>query len=231
MRVSFRHLEGVLKAHSNLRIAQKDRFTDHDFKIIVAYAALGIADMAFKKLDPACYWRIGLTRPCRAGGTGLFGPRDHSADQNTLRKAPAPFCWFGASGTRKRSSGVLFSGDPGAAPAWLAAAPGERGPGLAPLAGMDEKILKDAVPEIIQLDLKQADRDLAMVEGSLSKEALQLLLLDQMHLDQPSGFTSALEKDGYSTLYPWPGSSVSPGNLLGPQPDGRPRAARSSLVS
>src|SRR5262245_9508798 len=36
-RLIVRNLEGVFRAHSNLRTAQKDRFTDHDFKTIVAY--------------------------------------------------------------------------------------------------------------------------------------------------------------------------------------------------
>jgi hypothetical protein len=43
-----RHLDAVLRAHQNLRAASPDRFTDHDLQVIVAYAALGIPEAAFK---------------------------------------------------------------------------------------------------------------------------------------------------------------------------------------
>lgn len=49
-RLIVRHLDGVFRAHRNLRTAHEGRFTDHDFKTLVAFAALGVADAAFKRL-------------------------------------------------------------------------------------------------------------------------------------------------------------------------------------
>ena len=59
-RLIAKSLDGVLRAHQNLRTAHPGRFTDHDFKTIVAFAALGVSEAAFKKLDAAQYWKIAL---------------------------------------------------------------------------------------------------------------------------------------------------------------------------
>ena len=50
-RLITKNLDAVLQAHKNLRNSDPKRFTDADFRKIVAYAALGIANAAFKKLD------------------------------------------------------------------------------------------------------------------------------------------------------------------------------------
>src|SRR6266568_2744962 len=50
-RIIVKHLDGVIQAHTNLRNIQRDRFNNADFKTIVAYAALDVADSAFQKLD------------------------------------------------------------------------------------------------------------------------------------------------------------------------------------
>jgi hypothetical protein len=84
---------------------------------------------------------------------------------------------------------------------------------------VDEKILTEAAPGLIRLDPRQAHRDLATVEDSLSKEALQLLLFDQLHVDQPAGFTSVIEKEGYSTLLRGLALLLALDNLLGPRPE------------
>ena len=59
-RLISKNIDSVLRAHSNLRTSDPDRFTDHDFQTIVAFAALGVAESAFKKLDAQDYWKIGL---------------------------------------------------------------------------------------------------------------------------------------------------------------------------
>ena len=53
-------IDAVLKAHASLRVAHPTRFTDHDFKTIVAYSALGVPEAAFKRPEARIYWRIAL---------------------------------------------------------------------------------------------------------------------------------------------------------------------------
>src|SRR5437588_761308 len=58
--IVIKHLAGVIQAHKNLRVVQKERFSTHDFHTIVAYAALDVADAAFQRWDNTSYWRVGL---------------------------------------------------------------------------------------------------------------------------------------------------------------------------
>jgi hypothetical protein len=211
------HLDGVLRAHKNLRTAQKDRFTDHDFKTIVTYAALGIADMAFKKLDPECYWRIGLLGHAVLEELELLDPEVTHPIRTALRRAPAPFCWFGERDPetvlRAFYLAVILAQH---LPGWRLLL-ANVDPALAPLAGMEEQVLAEAVPSLIRLDRLQADRDLTAVEGSLGADALALLLLDQMHANQPEGFTAVVEREAYSTLFRSLALLLALDNLLSPR--------------
>jgi hypothetical protein len=218
-RLIVRHLDGVLQAHRNLRTAHKDRFTDNDFKTIVAYAALGIGDMAFKRLDPECYWRICLLGHPALEELEWLVPEVTQPIRQALRRAPAPFCWFGERDPetvlRAFYLAVILAQH---LPGWrLLLANVE--PALAPLTGMEERVLRDAVPALIGQNRDRADRDLTAVEESLSRGALKLVLLEQMHVDQPAGFAAAIEKESYSTLVRGLALLFALDNLLGPQPD------------
>ncbi|RLB89238.1 MAG: PglZ domain-containing protein, partial [Deltaproteobacteria bacterium] len=87
-------LENVLRAHSNLRAAHPSRFTDHDFKAIVAYSALGVPEAAFKRAEARSYWRIGLLGYHALEELDSLAPEVARSIRDELRSAPSPFCWF-----------------------------------------------------------------------------------------------------------------------------------------
>lgn len=200
-RLIVRNLGAVLRAHQNLRIANKSRFTDYDFKTIVAYAALGVADSAFKRMDAEDYWKIGLLGYEALEKLELLAPEVTNPIKDELRKAPAPFCHFVnqdpelvirvfylalilAQHTRQWS--LLL---------------GNIDPAFQPLANIKPEILKESAPKLIALNREQAEEDLESVERSLPRAMLQLVLLDQLKLSEPQGFTAVVEKERYSTLF------------------------------
>lgn len=90
-------IEAVLQAHAGLRVVHSTRFTDHDFKTIVAYSALGVPEAAFKRPEAETYWRIALMGyPVLEELDSLVPEIAHSIREQ-LRSAPAPFCWFADS--------------------------------------------------------------------------------------------------------------------------------------
>ena len=218
-RLIVRHLEGVLRAHQNLRTADPKRFTDDDFKKIVAYASLGVADSAFKQLKAEDYWTIGLLGHGALAELEDLAPEITKPIRTELEKAPPPFCWFATRDAdlviRAFYLAVILSQH---TPNWnLLLANVD--PALAELSGAKEEILREAAPKLVALDPAQADLDLEVVEGSLSRENLQLLLLDQIQLNQPERFTAVVEKEQYSTLFRSLALLLALDNLLSAQPD------------
>src|SRR5439155_1960822 len=88
------HLPGVIRAHKNLVTANHGRFTDNDFQTIVAYAALGIPESAFKSHDSLDYWKIGLQGHSALTRLADLSPEATRLIKGELKKAPEPFCWF-----------------------------------------------------------------------------------------------------------------------------------------
>jgi len=199
-RLIVKHLQAVLRAHQNLRTADARRFTDHDFRTIVAFAALGVAEAAFKKLDAEDYWRIGLLGHDVLAELDSLAPTVTRPIREELRQAPAPFCWFTERDPdtviRAFYVSVILAQHLENWPLLLA----HVDPVLAPLASMSIEVLRDAAPQLVRLHPDQAQRDLAAVEQSLSREALQFLLLDQMHLTDPASCAAVLEHEHYSIL-------------------------------
>src|SRR5262249_25552281 len=115
--------------------------------------------MAFKKLDPECYWRIGLLGHAVLEELDFLVPEITHPIRNALRKAPAPFCWLGEcdpeSVLRAFYLAVILAQH---LPGWRLLL-ANVDPGLAPLAAMDERVLGEAVPDLIRLDPRQADKD------------------------------------------------------------------------
>ena len=199
-RLIVRHLEGVIRAHENLRAAHPGRFTDNDFKTIIAFAALGVADSAFKRLRPHDYWRIGLLSHSQLEELGSLTPEVTTPIRTELGKAPAPFCWFADHDAevvvRTFYLALILAQHTENWNLLLA----NVDPSLAPFTSMKREVLMEAGPKLVALDREQAQRDIEEVERSLSRETLQLILLDQMQIGSPSGFASAIEKESYSTL-------------------------------
>ena len=199
-RLIARHLPAVLRAYANLRNADPTRFVDDDFKMIVAYAALGVAVSAFKTLEARDYWRIGLLSHDQLHELESLAPEITKPIFDKLAKAPAPFSWFAKHPAETVLRAFYLS--------VILAQHFEHGnlllakidPSLAPLGEIKSAILTESAPELINLDPEQAARDIGDVEVSLSKETLALLLLEQMDLAQPVHFADVVSREKYSTL-------------------------------
>jgi len=87
-RLITKNLDAVLQAHKNLRNSDPKRFTDADFRKIVVYAALGIADAAFKKLDAEDYWKIGLIGHEAIEELDQLVPENYQANKGRTGKGP-----------------------------------------------------------------------------------------------------------------------------------------------
>lgn len=200
-RLITRNLGAVLRAHKNLRNSDPKRFTDSDFRTIVAYAALGIADAAFKKLGAEDYWKIGLIGHEAITELDQLAPEITTPIKTQLEKAPAPFCWFAqhdpATVIRAFYLSVILAQHTDDWSLLLA----NVDPALKPLSKIDTKVLYEAAPKLISINPVQANRDIEEVEGSLDKDAFQFLLIDQLKMTDPECFTSIIEKERYSSVF------------------------------
>ena len=195
------NLEPVIRAHKNLRTAHPHRFDDHDFKKIVAYASLGVAESAFKKLEAQDYWKIGLLAHETLSELQKLTPEVTKPILKELRKAPTPFCWFADHDPeiviRAFYLSVILAQHTENWNLLLANVDSS----LSSLSKIDPEILTEAAPKLIEVDSKQADEDLQIVEKSFDRDTIQLVLLDQFKLSSPGGFASIIEKEKYSTLF------------------------------
>jgi len=193
-------LENVLRAHSNLRAAHSTRFTDHDFKAIVAYSALGIPEAAFKRTGAKSYWRIGLLGHRALEELDSLAPEVARPIRDELRRAPSPFCWF-ADHPAELVVRAFY----------LAAILAQHfehwqlllvniDPDLKPFSDINIEVLREAAPELVSLDPSRAHEDLLEVEASLSKDDLKLLLLDQMKIAEGKRFVAVIKNERYSIL-------------------------------
>lgn len=199
-RLIVRNLDDVLRAHRNLRIADTTRFTDHDFKTIVAFAALGVAESAFKTLDAEDYWKIGLLGHKALEDLESLTPEITRPLRDKLSTAPAPFCWLAEHDSETVVRAFYLSAILAQHLDHWNLLLANIDPALAPLSGIETKILKEAAPKLVRLDPEQAVRDIEAVENSLGRDALQLLLLSQLKLTNPPQFVEAIEKEKYSML-------------------------------
>ncbi len=199
-RLIIRNLKGVLRAHQNLKVARPTQFTDSDFKTIVAYASLGIAETAFKKLDSKSLWKVALLSHKALSELQFLAPEITQPITDNLRKAPAPFCWFAEhppeTATRAFYLALILSQH---AENWNLLLTNVD-PELAAFSNIDQKILTGSAPGLIQLNPRQADQDIKDAEDSLTKDALELILVKQLNLSEPKGFASVLQKENYSLL-------------------------------
>ncbi len=213
------HLDGVLRAHRNLRTADSARFTDYDFRLLVAYAALGVADAAFKKMGPEDYWRVGLHARDALDQLDRLVPEVTKPIKEQLRQAPAPFCWFETHDAETVVRAFYLSA--------ILAQHAENwhpllanvDPTLAAMPKANESVLKEAAPRLVALDRAQAERDLGAVEEGLSKQSLTFLLLDQLKIESPDGFVGVLAKERYTTLLRSLALLLALDDLLAASPD------------
>jgi hypothetical protein len=213
------HLDGVSRAHQNLVATSRGQFTDHDFQTIVAYAALGIPESAFKTHDPEDYWKIGLQGHSVLKDLADLSPEATRLIKSELKKAPEPFCWFvdrePEQVIRAFYLSVILSQHFQRWSLLLA----NIDPSLKSMSGIKAEVLKEAAPQLIALDRQQAQNDLEAVESSLTKENLQFLLVEQLKLTGVSEAVSAIEKEKYSPLFRSLALLVALDDLLSGKPD------------
>ena len=194
------HLPAVLQAHRQLRAVDKERFTDNDFQRIVAYAALGVPESAFKSKPAADdYWRIGLLGHDALRELDRLAPEATRIVKDALKRAPAPFRWFvdrePDDVVRAFYLSVILAQHVGKWNLLLAAID----PALAALGSVEPRVLDEAAVKLTELDPGQAHRDLLELEASLDRDALQRLN-EEMGLALGKGFGTVIEHESYSTL-------------------------------
>ncbi|MCX6673971.1 MAG: PglZ domain-containing protein [Methanothrix sp.] len=199
-RLIVKNIEGTLRAHSNLRTADERRFTDHDFKTIVAFATLGVPEKAFKKLDSRDLWTIGLLKHEELRVLEYLAADIIKPIKDQFSQAEPPFCWFGDHDPERVIRAFYLS-------AILAQhfdnwqlMLANIDPLLKPLSNIKLEVLKEAAPKLVELDFLQAESDLGDLEDSLTQESLKLLLIDQMKIMDAKNFASVIEKEEYSTF-------------------------------
>ena len=199
-RIVMKHLPGVIRAHENLRVVQRERFSIHDFHTIVAYAALDVADAAFQKLDDTYYWRVGLHGYQTLQELETLAPAVTGPIKRDLAKAPPPFCWFGKYEpeliTRAFYLSVILAQHALNWKLLLINVDQE----LKGLTTIETGTLEQAARELVELDPEQAQKDLDEIEAHLSREGLQTLLIDELAIEDAKCAATVIEKEGYSTL-------------------------------
>jgi PglZ domain len=200
-RIVMKHLPGVIQAHKNLRVIQRERFSTHDFHTIVASAALDVADTAFQKPDDIYYWRIGLHGYQTLEELEKLAPAVTDPIKRQLAKAPPPFCWFGKYETeliiRAFYLSVILAQH---ASNWkLLLINVDQA--LKGLTTIETGTLEQAARKLVELDPEQAQEDLDEIEAHLSREGLQTLLIDELAIEDAKNAATVIEKEGYSTLF------------------------------
>ena len=229
-RLIARNLDGVRRAHQNLRATHPTRFSDSDFKTIVACAALGVADSAFKKPAPKDYWMIGLINHDALEQLDSLTPEVTKPIRDELAKAPAPFCWFS-----DQSADLVIRAF------YLSAILAQHldnwsllltniDPNLKPVSNIPPAML-NSISELMELDRSQANRDLEETERGLNSDALKLVLLDQIRLTEPKGFAAIIEKEKYSTLFRSLALLAALDNLLADRPAREEHARIANLLT
>lgn len=228
-RLIVRNLDGVVQAHRNLRRAHSDRFTDEDFQHLVSFAALGVPESAFKKLGAKDYWKIGLIGHEALRELESLAPEVTATVKKDLQSAPAPFCWLATHDPetviRAFYLSALLSQH---LENWRLVLAGID-PALAHLSDISPDTLKEAAPQLVALDPRQAESDLEFIERSLDSKTLQTLLVDHLHVNVPEGFAGILERERYSTLLRCLALLAAIDNLLGPTDEAEQRRVAQAI--
>ncbi len=193
-------LDNVIRAHRNLRVAHPDRFSDNDFKIIIAFSALDIPERAFKTFEPKDYWKVGLLGYRSLEQLHSVAPEVANSIRDELRKAPRPFCWFADHPAETVVRAFYLSTILAQHFDHWRLLIANIDPELKPYKDIEEDLLHKVAPELISTDPKRAFSDLLDLENSLSKEALQMLLLEELRINQDNKFAKVIEREHYSVL-------------------------------
>ncbi len=194
------HLKGVLVAHRNLRMAYPDRFTDRDLEVIIAYAAMGVPESAFRHQDAEEYWKIALLGPRAFEELESIAPTITRPIREKLRQAAPPFCHFATHDPelvlRAFYLGVILSQHVENWSPLLA----NIDPDLSPLAHLSSQALMDAADKLQNLDPKRVRIEIAQVENSLTAAHLEFLVFSQWNWHDPKRWADAFRRERSSGL-------------------------------
>ena len=212
-----KHLKGVLEAYKNFHDTGRTGFTDQDFHTIVAFASLGLGDVAFKKLESGDYWKIVFAHEEFKELEDL-APDVLVRIKKYLEKAPRPFNWCATQDPavviNSLYLAVIVSQHSDDWKSFL----GQVDPDGRRFSEMSIQDLKKAATDLVNGAPEKADQDLAALEDSLSVEALKTLLIEQMKIQEPAGFLRALEHERYSILIRSLALLMAIGNVLSQEP-------------
>ncbi len=211
-------LPEVITAYRNLRTVDPKGFSDSHFDTIVAFAALGIPEMAFKTLGAEEYWRIGLMGHEILHDLKSLAPNIVEFIVSQLKKAPVPFCWFADRDPEHVVNGLYLSAILYQHTEHWGLLVGNVDPSVAAFKNIDEKILQEDVPRLVAMDQAQAERDLINLESTLESDQLELILFDQLKIEAPDCFAAVIEKEAYSSLLRSLALVVALDNVLSDKP-------------
>jgi len=193
-------LNDILKAHGNLRTAHKDRFTDGDLRVIVAFAALGIPEAAFKHLDSGSCWQIGLLKHDVLRNLDSIAPSVAVSIKKRLREAPKPFAWFADHPADLVLKAFYYSLILSQHTDHWELVSVSMDPALKPFSGMDPEDMSSAAKKLTVMAPARVHADLSDAESSLSIEAIDDLFNKHLSILEPQGYYRILKSEKYSVL-------------------------------
>lgn len=195
------NLNDVILAHSNLRKVDSKRFSDEDFKKIVAFSALGIPNSAFRNLCTEDLWQLVFVKREKMQALETVAPEIIGIIKSEIRKAEKPFCWFAEDNPEIIVKGfftsLILSQHTEDWPILLA----KVDPAITKFTEISKETLVRFAPEIIRLNPLLADQNILSIESSFSKDALKSVLIDKLNITAYAGYKSILEKESYSVLF------------------------------
>lgn len=229
-RLVITNLDGVLRAHKNLRTASSGRFTDNDFDRIVAYASLGIGELAFKKLDAKDYWKIGLLGHQSLNTLESLTPKITETIKAQLLHAPKPFSWFAQYDPERVVQalylGLILSQHIENWQTLLA----NIDYSLKPFSEIETQTIRDAVQKLIEFRPERVKTDLDELSKALNKEQIYFLVVTQMKMDTKDGFFSVLRKERFSVLIRSLGLCMALSDALSAKPQRSEHGAIAELL-
>lgn len=194
-----KHLKGVLDAYKNFRDTGRTGFTDQDFHTIVAFASLGLGNVAFKKLESGDYWKIVFAHEEFKELEDL-APDILDKIKKYLEKAPRPFNWCATQDPavviNSLYLAVILSQHTDDWKSLLI----QIDPEGRKFSDISVQDLKEAATGLLNGAPEKADQDLAALEESLPVDELTTLLIKELKIQEPAGFSGVLEREQYSIL-------------------------------
>ena len=134
------------------------------------------------------------------------------------QQSTAPFCWFRDKDPEEVVSGFYLS--------TILAQHSEQwnllmayiDSDLASFEKVDVSVIREAAPRLVGMDISKSERYLLRVEAMLDRDLLEFVLVKNLGIDKPEGFTSILIKERYSTLFRSLALLMALSNLLEDKP-------------